>query len=32
MIKVHDFGGSYRDDEIEVLGPRILKNMLECRA
>jgi hypothetical protein len=31
LIKVHHFGGSYRVDEIEVLGPQIPKEMLECR-
>jgi hypothetical protein len=31
LIRVHRFGGSYRTDEIEVLGPQILKEMLECR-
>jgi hypothetical protein len=31
LIRVHAFGGSYRNDEIEVLGPQILKEMLECR-
>jgi hypothetical protein len=31
LIKVHKFGGSYSTDEIEILGPQILKEMLECR-
>ena len=31
LIKVHRYGGSYRTDEIEILGPQILKEMLECR-
>ena len=30
LIRVHRFGGSYQTDEIEILGPEILKEMLEC--